>query len=130
MILGLVRRILSALILSWDALFPARPQLLRSKEEKARLEPELQRLVLYEFKACPFCLKVRRALKRMDLELELRDARRDERAAAELVSGGGELQVPCLKIQEEAGVRWLYESSDIIAYLEKRFGPPGPQALA
>ena len=36
-----------------------------------------------------------------------------------LLSGGGKTQVPCLKIEDGAGkVRWMYESGDILAYLE------------
>ncbi|MDF3852182.1 hypothetical protein [Achromobacter denitrificans] len=29
--------------------------------------------------------------------------------------------MPCLRIEEAGGTRWMYESSDIIAYLEQRF---------
>jgi glutathione S-transferase len=29
--------------------------------------------------------------------------------------------VPCLLIEEDGEARWMYESNDIIAYLEKRF---------
>jgi len=36
--------------------------------------------------------------------------------------GGGKLTVPCLKIENDSGeVTWMYESSDIVAYLEGRF---------
>ena len=41
-----------------------------------------------------------------------------------LVSEGGEYKVPCLAITEDGRTRWLYESSDIIAYLEQRFAQP------
>jgi glutathione S-transferase len=38
----------------------------------------------------------------------------------ELIAGGGKKQVPCLKIEEENGAtQWLYESRDIIKYLQK-----------
>ena len=38
------------------------------------------------------------------------------------LAGGGNLKVPCLRIEErDLGYRWMYESSDIVHYLESRF---------
>lgn len=38
----------------------------------------------------------------------------------ELVQGGGKGQVPCLRIETEQGeVRWMYESDDIIKYIQE-----------
>ena len=42
--------------------------------------------------------------------------------SADLVRGGGERKVPCLRIEHGDRVEWMYESDDIIAYLEGRFG--------
>ncbi len=40
---------------------------------------------------------------------------------AELISGGGKSQVPCLRIEAESGeIQWLYESNDIIRYLRNK----------
>ena len=33
------------------------------------------------------------------------------------MAGGGKTMVPCLRIESKDGVEWLYESSDINAYL-------------
>ena len=42
--------------------------------------------------------------------------------AERLVAGGGRLKVPCLQIREADGQeRWLYDSKDIVSYLEGRF---------
>jgi glutathione S-transferase len=39
-----------------------------------------------------------------------------------LQKGGGKIQTPCLQISDEQGnVTWLYESDDIIQYLQQRF---------
>jgi glutathione S-transferase len=39
-----------------------------------------------------------------------------------LLQGGGKVQTPCLRIAGEDGqVRWMYESGDIIRYLQQRF---------
>jgi len=88
-------------------------------------------LVLYQYEACPFCVKVRRSLKRHVLNIETRDVKRNGVAREELLAGGGELQVPCLRIAEgDEDYRWMYESSDIIRYLEERFVVPAVAAAA
>lgn len=95
----------------------------RTPEEQARVEREASGLALYHTPFCPFCIRVRRALRRLDLPLTLRDVSEDPEHAQALVEGGGQMQVPCLRIGGEAGAdRWLYESADIIRYLEERFG--------
>ena len=77
---------------------------------------------MYQFKTCPFCVKVRRQLKRHALHIELRDAKNDAELKAELVREGGRHKVPCLRIEKaDKSVEWLYESNDIIAYLNTQF---------
>ena len=57
----------------------------------------------------------------MGLELPLKDIRSYPEKKAELIAGGGKKQVPCLRIEDEKdGVRWMYESSDIIRYLKQQ----------
>lgn len=116
----LIRLILGKLILLVDRTFPPR-RLHRSATGQAQAEALARRMALYQFEACPFCVKVRRAMLRMNIAVELRDAK-DPRRAQELLAGGGKLQVPCLKVSEDSAetARWIYESSDIIAYLDGR----------
>ena len=84
------------------------------------------RLALYHFDTCPFCLRVRRGLARMGVEVELRNIHRDRSRYDELVRGGGKQQVPCLRIEHEDGdAEWLYESSDIVVWLEARLSLAG-----
>lgn len=116
-----VRKVLGALILFFDWLFTPRG-IKRDPEVQAKINHETANLALYEFKACPFCVKVRRAMKRQSLSIETRDAKRCEISRQELEQGGGRVKVPCLRIEEEGGVHWMYESADIIHYLENRFG--------
>ena len=40
----------------------------------------------------------------------------------ELKNLGGKYQVPCLRISGNGEDTWMYESSDIIHYLQQRFG--------
>jgi glutathione S-transferase len=74
---------------------------------------------LFQYDACPFCYRVRRFLKSAGIDMEFRDTLHDPAAYAELVRGGGRGTVPCLRIDSGDEVRWLYESADIIRYLER-----------
>jgi glutaredoxin len=95
----------------------------RDPSDQARIDAETRELALYQFPACPFCVKVRRAIQRLGLNIELRDAQSDRENRNALIEGGGKPQVPCLRIPHPDGsVEWMYESADIIRYLEKRFG--------
>jgi len=114
-----IRWFLGKLILFYDRTFAPRPAL-RSNEEQNKVDALAREMMLYQFQACPFCVKVRRAMRRMSIPVELRDAKKDSRYAKELVAGGGKLQVPCLRVREATGDRWIYESTDIIQYLESR----------
>lgn len=94
----------------------------RAPDQQALLNQQTASLALYQYPACPFCVKVRRSLKRHSLNIETRDVKRVDSFREELVNEGGRLKVPCLKITEENGEsRWMYESKDIIHYLEGRF---------
>lgn len=60
-------------------------------------------------------------MKRNTLNIQTHDAKRCETSRNELIEGGGKLKVPCLKVEEKGGdVRWIYESSEIIGFLEGR----------
>ena len=92
----------------------------------ADVEGLASRLALYHFDSCPFCLRVRRELVRLGVEIELRNIHRDHSRYDELVRGGGKQQVPCLRIENDDGtVEWLYESSDIIVWLQADLFFPG-----
>ena len=116
--MNFVRWFLGRLVLGHDLLIrPARMK--RDPVDQAKLDMETAKFVLYQFNACPFCVKVRRELRRYALNIELRDARNDEKHKAELIRGGGRHKVPCLQVKTESGgVTWLYESSEIISYLK------------
>ncbi len=87
------------------------------------MDSRTSNLALYQFHACPFCIITRRTMRRLGLNIELRDAQNDARWEQELVEEGGKRQVPCLRIIREDGeVEWLYESKDIMQYLEQQYG--------
>jgi len=120
MLMKAVRVGLGQLILLGDAVSRPRPQR-RAAQGQAIVEKEAKKLSLYQFHACPFCIKTRRALHRLNVPMTLHDAKNDSVARDRLLVGGGKIKVPCLHIQEEGESRWLYESNAIIAYLEQRF---------
>ncbi|AOU99143.1 glutaredoxin [Acidihalobacter yilgarnensis] len=96
----------------------------RPADVQAKIDEETRALTLYHFRSCPFCIKTRRAMKRMSLNIELRDTQHDPENREALHRGGGEIKVPCLRIEETDGeVRWMYESDAIIEYLTRRFAP-------
>ncbi|WP_279586990.1 glutaredoxin family protein [Modicisalibacter xianhensis] len=78
-------------------------------------------MALDHYEACPFCRKVWRAIARLNIEIALHDINRDPDARKRLIAGGGRKTVPCLRIDKGEATTWLYESSDIIDYLETQF---------
>ena len=119
--MAIIRLILGKLILLLNWVF-APKSVQRDPEQQAGIDSQTEMLTLYQYEACPFCVKVRRAMKRHGLNIEVRDVKRNDLAKQELLAGGGDLKVPCLRIGEgERGFHWMYESRDIIGYLEGRF---------
>lgn len=117
-----LRVVLTPFMLAWFWL--TRPKgIVRPAAEQQAIDARTQNLALYHYPTCPFCLKTRRAIQRLSLNIELRDAQHDAAHRAALIAGGGKAQVPCLLITDAQGQStWLYESNDINAYLNREFG--------
>ena len=117
-----LRAVLGPLMLLGDWL--TRPKgIVRPAAEQVAVDARTRNLALYHFPTCPFCLKSRRTMRRLSLDIELRDARQDEAHRAALIAGGGKPQVPCLLITDADGKQaWLYESDAINGYLNREFG--------
>ncbi|MDT8405265.1 glutaredoxin family protein [Sulfuriflexus sp.] len=117
----IIRILLGPVILFWD-LVTTPKGIERPEIEQDEIDRQTKNLVLYQFRTCPFCIKVRRAMKRLSLNIEIRDAQNDLENREALLLGGGTIKVPCLKITDKNGeVRWMYESDEIIDYLKQRF---------
>jgi glutaredoxin len=97
-------------------------KIVRTDAAQKLVDKEAEGFSLYQFYACPFCIRTRRAIHRLNINIEFRDAQNDAKYRQELLAEGGEIKVPCLRIEEKGQVVWMYESVDIIAYLNKRFG--------
>ena len=117
----LVRLILGPFLLLKEQLTKPKGAV-RSADEQARVDAECQQLALYQFNTCPFCIKVRQEMRRLSLDVEKRDAQHSTANRQEMLAQGGSGKVPCLKIMDEENkTRWLYNSREIIAYLQQRF---------
>ena len=92
-------------------------------EKQAELDAITSSMKLYHFKQCPFCVKTRRTIHRLGLNIETRDARNNPRWNQELINQGGKYQVPCLRVvNDDESVEWMYEANNINQYLDQRFG--------
>ena len=114
----LVRWFLGRLILMIDFLTRTKP-IVRKKSKQDAIDASTVNLSIYQFNACPFCVKVRRQLRKNSLNIELRDAKNNTEYKEELMREGGKYKVPCLRIETDSGdIKWLYESDSIISYLK------------
>lgn len=118
-----LRLVLGPFMLFWE--YVTTPHgLVRGTAHQQAINARCRRLVLYQYRTCPFCLKTRREIRRLSLPIELRDAQKNPEHRAELASGGGRVKVPCLKVTDpEGNSKWLYESNEIIDFLHAEFGP-------
>jgi glutaredoxin len=92
-------------------------------EKQAEMDATTSNMKLYHFRQCPFCVKTRRAIHRLGLNIETRDARNDLQWNRELINEGGKYQVPCLRVfNDDGSEEWLYEADNINQYLDQRFG--------
>jgi len=119
MIMSLIRWPIGRLILLTNFVFsPKSPK--RALAEQEKIDAKTQNLSLYQLPSCPFCVKVRRTMKREGLKIELRNINQKNDYREELIREGGNRKVPCLRIEKADGqVQWLYESSDVVAHLQQ-----------
>jgi glutathione S-transferase len=108
----------------WFKPAPSVTAVTRGVAEQARVDAATAHLALYHYEGCMYCARVRKTMRALALDIELRDILANPTHRAALLAGGGSTTVPCLRIGTEAGGhdRWLYESADIIRFLEDRFG--------
>jgi glutaredoxin len=97
--------------------------MVRPPDHQRAVEQQCQSLALYQFRTCPFCIKVRQEMRRLSLPIEQRDAQHDAIHRQALQQGSGATQVPCLRITQANGdTQWLKDSAAIVGYLRSRFG--------
>jgi len=85
--------------------------------------PAKDKLSLYVTPWCPFCVFVRKAIDRLNVDVELRDVSSDSQHQADLVNARQRATVPVLRIDSpNTQTRWMPESRDIVQYLETTYG--------
>ncbi|TVZ40157.1 glutathione S-transferase-like protein [Alteromonadaceae bacterium 2753L.S.0a.02] len=84
-----------------------------------------QSVTLYYSPTCGYCYRVLNAIEAMNLKIATENIRFNNEARVELYKGGGKTQVPALRIKDAEGkIHWMYESLDIIEFLETQFTSP------
>ena len=119
LVVKIVRNGLGLIIVLFDLISRSKP-IQRSVSEQSKAQSSMSGLSLYQFLACPFCTKTRRAIHKLNVNIETRDINKVPHYKQELQSEGGRVKVPCLRIEENDQIQWLYESNDIIKFLESR----------
>jgi glutaredoxin len=115
------RWVIGKLILCLDFITRPKP-LVREESDQKNIDSVTSHLSLYQFNACPFCVKVRRKMRRLSLNIELKDAKNNFKFKEELVKNGGKHKVPCLRINyDDEEVKWIYGSDEINDYLDQNF---------
>lgn len=83
--------------------------------------PPVEELALYMFEGCPYCDRVRAAMKQMGVTMELRDIHKEPRWRDELLQVIGRKTVPVLRVGGESA-QWIPESAEIVTWLHGRYG--------
>ena len=113
----IIRLILGYIILLVDYVTRLNP-IIRDKSVQKKLNNKTLNMSLYQFRLCPFCVKVRRNIRKYSLNIEIKDAKNNKKDREDLYKIGGKLKVPCLRIKKNnENDLWLYESKDIINFL-------------
>ena len=121
MLLKLLREGLGQLIVIINFITLPR-KMKRNDQMQAKVNEQASKMSLYQFKRCSFCVRTRRQIHRLNLPIEYRDASQGSPHREQLENEGGQVKVPCLRIEEGNNIEWMYESADIISYLNNRFG--------
>ena len=116
-----VRIVLGPVMLLKEKL--TRPQgITRTQASQTLVDQDCKNLALYQYKTCPFCMKVRYEMVRLSLNIQHIDAQPPGADRDTLSREGGLTKVPCLRITDTAGKsQWLYDSDKIVGYLQGRF---------
>lgn len=116
-----LRIALTPFMLVWEKLTTPKG-VVRQAAAQQSVDQQCKDLALYQYRTCPFCIKVRREVTRLSLPIAMLDVQKQPQHRAALLQGGGRVKVPCLKITNAQGqVEWLYESAVINQYLHGRF---------
>jgi len=77
-------------------------------------------ITLYELPGCPYCAKVIDTLEELGLEYDTVEVPRAHAERTEVKEISGQNGVPVI-VDEDHGVDGMYESDDIVDYLERTY---------
>jgi len=96
-----------------------RPKGQQVRADRADREQPDERPILYNFEISPYCRKVRETLCELNLDYQVRNVGKKSARRPELVERGGQMMVPYL-VDPNTDTE-MYESDDIVAYLESTY---------
>jgi glutaredoxin 2 len=73
---------------------------------------------LYYYDSCPFCARVLLSLNQVKVDVELRNVMSDSNHRSALQQATGRTTVPCLRIDNGTDSEWMFESMDIMRFLQ------------
>lgn len=73
---------------------------------------------LYYYDSCPFCMRVLTALRGVKVKVELRNIMSDPNHRNALYKATRRTTVPCLRIDNGNDSQWMFESMDIMRFLQ------------
>ena len=73
---------------------------------------------LYYYDTCPFCQRVLQALPKVKVEVEKRNVMTNRAYSDQQYKATGRTTVPCLLIDDNGKETWMYESADIVRFLQ------------
>ena len=79
-------------------------------------------LSLYQYDGCPFCIRVMTTIKRLNVDVEIRNIRKNPKHLSDLRDARGRTTVPVLRIEGGGQDHWMPESGDIVKWLKKSYG--------
>ena len=116
-----IRILLGPFMLLWEWITVPKG-LVRDPQAQTETDKATSQMALYQFKTCPFCIKVRQETRRLSLNIEKFDVQHDQDNRQRLLDNGGKVKVPCLQTINDSGEKvWLYESKEIVNYLQENF---------
>ena len=118
-IIKAIRNGLGLVIVFFDWI--SRPKkIIRSEAAQKALQESMKGISLYQFYACPFCVKTRRAIHQLNIDIEQRDINKNPIYREQLETATGKVKVPCLRIETGEDIQWMHESDEIIKFLQMR----------